>query len=146
MQKPATAARQPTIRRAAAGQKPRARGGGYPRARRPKRGFTPPAAGARGEARPRPGPTGPESGPPPSRPPNIRQCPATARVGYRPTGDERRCYCEGKGCGREVAARAHAQAGAAKPTPAGTGRMAGHAARVGKRGFWRWCGMFLLGW
>lgn len=124
MQKSATeSAPTEQMARERQGRNPGALGGGYPRAPATNAGFTPRADGAREGAHPAPQ----------SRPPNIRQCPATARVGYRPTGDERRCYCEGKGCGREDAVRAHAQAGAAKPTPAGTGRMAGHAAGVGKR-------------
>lgn len=70
---------------AAAGQKLRPRGGGYPRGRRPKRGFTPPATGFRGEARPRPGATAPESGPPPSRSPSHGNMRRVGGNNERPT-------------------------------------------------------------
>ena len=88
----------------------------------------------------RPARTAPERGrhlPPKAGRPTYGNDPPLRGMGIDRPGDDRRCYCEGKGCGREVAVRAHAQAGAAKPTPAGTGRMAGHAAGVGKRRYMR---------
>lgn len=91
--------------------------------------FRPDADGARGEARPRPGATAPESGPPQSRPPsygNIRRRRGLGRD--RPWRWLWEGYGEGKAMREGCAVLAHGQAGLPKATPTGTGRKAGYAA------------------
>ena len=90
-------ARQPNKWRASGRAETPSPRGRVPEGTATNAGFTPRADGAREGAT-----TAPQS-----RTPNIRQWPATARAWYRPTCDDRRCYCEGKGCGRKVAERAH---------------------------------------
>lgn len=110
----------------AAGQKPRARGGGYPRARRPTRGSRPARTATEGWRSPTSGTNDAASGHP------RAGCPTYGNsLPLRGLGIDRPAMI-GDAIARERDVGGRLPSG--RMSPAGTGKMAGYAAGVGKRG------------